>query len=791
MKQAVMIMACCLVGFPVWGQYRLSGTIRNTRGENLVGAAIVIQNSYLGTSSGADGGYVLEGIHGGKNTILVSYLGYKPQKKEIDAVADIRVDFVLEPSSILGDEVVVKATRMSGGESAANTILGRSKIEEQNTGRDIPFLLVLTPSLVATSDAGTGIGYTNLRIRGTDSYRINVTVNGIPLNDAESHGVWWVNMPDFASSVENIQVQRGVGASTNGAAAFGGTISMQTSTYREKPYAVASINAGSFNTMRRNVMLGSGLIKNRFSLDARLSKLDSDGYIDRAFSHLKSWYISGASYGRGSILRFNIFSGDEKTYQAWWGIDKAILDTNRRYNPYTYKNETDNYTQTHYQLLYSKALNENLYLNTALHYTLGKGYYENFKEDAVLAEFNLDSAGGNASSNLVTRKWMDNDFYGVTYSLHYRKQQMEVLVGGGWNEYTGNHFGRVIKLGDDPVSHEYYRNKGDKSDLNNYLKFSYRIQDRLTLYADLQYRHINYSIEGVDDYRDTSGVQVPLEQLHTFDFVNPKTGVFFKLNNRQDFYLTFSTGRREPTRANYVDATLQTEKPRPETLYDLEGGSNFKADKFKANLNVFYMYYVDQLVHTGKLNDVAYPIMVNVPKSYRLGVEIMTSFQPIEIVRWDGNLTLSRNKIHDFVEYSDYYDADFVYLGHLPRSLGTTDISYSPGITGSSSVSVKPIASLEFSLVSRYVGRQYFDNTSSRDRMLDPYFINDLNVNWTIHPGIIKSLILQLQVNNLFNAEYESNAYGGNWYENNIGKSWSCWFPQAGINFMGGLKIEF
>jgi iron complex outermembrane receptor protein len=790
MKQAVMIMACCLVGFPVWGQYRLSGTIRNTRGENLVGAAIVIKDSYLGTSSGANGEYVLEGIHGGKNVLLVSYLGYKSQELEIEAGPENRLDFVLEPSSILGDEVVVKAIRMSGGESAGNINLSRNEIEEQNTGRDIPFMLSLTPSLVATSDAGTGIGYTNLRIRGTDSYRINVTVNGIPVNDAESHGVWWVNMPDFASSVENIQVQRGVGASTNGAAAFGGTISMQTSTYREKPYAIASVNAGSFNTWRSNVMLGTGLIKNRFTLDARLSKLDSDGYIDRAFSHLKSWYVSGASYGKGSILRFNVFSGNEKTYQAWWGIDKSILDTNRRYNPYTYKNETDNYIQTHYQLLYSKALNENLYLNTALHYTRGEGYYENFKDDAALAEFNLDTTGVNAYSDLVTRKWMQNDFYGLTYSLHYRKQQMEVLAGGGWNEYTGNHFGRVIRLGDSPMSHEYYRNKGVKSDLNNYLKFSYRIQDRLTLYADLQYRHVNYTIKGVDDYRDTTGVQVHLDQVHNFDFVNPKMGMFFKLNNRQDIYLTFSTGRREPTRANYIDASLQAEKPRPETLYDLEGGTSLKTDKLKVNLNAFYMYYVDQLVHTGKLNDVAYPIMVNVPESYRLGVEIMTSYQPTEIIRWDGSVTLSQNKIPNFIEYSDYYDGD-AYLGHLPRSLGTTDISYSPGFTGSSSLSVKPIASLEFSLMSRYVGKQYFDNTSNPDRMLDPYFINDLKVSWTIPQGLMKTLSLQLMVNNLFNTEYESNAYGGNWYENTKEMSWSCWFPQAGINIMGGVRVEF
>jgi iron complex outermembrane recepter protein len=791
MKQAVLIMACCLAGFPVWGQYKLSGSISNTRGENLVGAAIVVQNSYLGTTSGVNGGYILEGFHEGKIILQVSYLGYKSQEKEIIAGPEIRLDFILEPSSILGDEVVVKATRMSGGESAANIIVERSKIEDQNTGRDIPFLLALTPSLVATSDAGTGIGYTNLRIRGTDSYRINVTVNGIPVNDAESHGVWWVNMPDFASSVENIQVQRGVGASTNGAAAFGGTISMQTTTCREKPYAIASVNAGSFNTLRRNVMMGTGLMKNKFTLDARLSKLDSDGYIDRAYSHLKSWYVSGASYGRGSILRINVFSGNEKTYQAWWGIDKAILDTNRTYNPYFYKNETDNYKQTHYQLLYSKELNENLYLNTALHYTHGEGYYESLKEDASFSEFNLDSIGGKTSSDLITRKWMDNDFYGMTYSLHYRKQQVEVLAGGGWNEYIGNHFGQVIRVGDNPMNHEYYRNKGDKSDLNHYLKFSYRVIDRLTLYADLQYRHINYTIKGVDDYRDTAGLQVPLEQVHRFDFINPKLGMFFKLNNQQEVYLTFSTGRREPTRANYVDATLQADKPKPETLYDLEGGTSYRTERFKTNLNVFYMYYINQLVHTGKLNDVAYPIMVNVPKSFRLGIEFMASYQPFDKFCWDGNLTISQNRILNYTEYADYYDAGYSYLGNRPRSLGTTDISYSPGVTGNSSLNFKPQPFLEFSFISRFVGKQYFDNTSSQDRMLDPYFINDLSGSWTIHAGFIQSITLQFQVNNLFNAEYESNAYGGNWYENGKEMSWSCWFPQAGRNFLVGLKVEF
>jgi len=780
------------------GQNALTGMVSGAKGDKLVGANVVIEHTFQGTVTGPDGVYSFKKLKEGSCTVTVSYMGYARQSREVTIPVLKPVDFVLQPSDILTDEVVVKGTRTAGKSPAALTVVDKEEINRSNMGQDMPFLLSMVPSLVATSDAGTGIGYTNLRIRGSDSYRINVTVNGIPLNDAESQGVWWIDLPDIASSTDNIHVQRGVGASTNGAGAFGATISLQTNILNKDPYCTVNLGAGSFNTRRTNVMIGSGLINNRFSFDARLSKINSDGYIDRAYSHLSSFFLSGAWYGEKKILRLNVFSGTEHTFQAWYGVEKSILDTNRRWNPYTYDNETDNYRQTHYQLIYSQELSSSLYLSAALHCTPGKGYYEQYEKDKNMADYNipplifgLDTID---HTDLIQQKWMDNDFYGTVFSLNYRSRAFDAVIGGGGNHYYGYHYGKVIwaqYAGDTPIRHEWYRNKGIKDDYNIYLKTSYHLLRNLDAFADIQYRFVNYTIKGIDDYRDFNGLPVDVGQEHRYNFLNPKLGVFYTFSTGKELYCTFSTGQKEPTRSNYLDATLSTVKPKSELLFDYEAGVNLSGLSWKANVNLFYMDYRDQLVSTGRLNDVAYPVMTNVPSSYRAGVELSVACRLGSKLMWEGNAAFSRNKIRNFTEYADYYDADYNYLGNFPKSLGETDISYSPSVTAASSLKYQFLVSGSACLMSRYVESQYFDNTSSTDRRLDSYFINDLTLEYTLHPRYTKGVTLRLLINNLFNVMYENNAYGGNWYENNVEKTWAYYFPQAGINFLAGVSLNF
>lgn len=781
-----------------WGQFALHGTVKSTDGNPLAGASIVVEQTFQGTSAGTDGSFTIQKLKPGTVSLRVSFLGYAPAIKEVTIPYEGELSFVLEPSPVLADEVVVRATRMAGKTPSAVTLISREEIQQNNLGQDIPFLLSLTPSLVPTSDAGNGIGYTNFRIRGSDAYRMNVTVNGIPLNDAESQGVWWIDLPDIAASTENIYIQRGVGSSTNGAGAFGATISLQTNTLRPDPYTTIDLGGGSYNTRRTTMSLGSGLINRHFTFDARLSRIHSDGYIDRALSNLNSWFVSGAWYGQGQIIRLNVFSGNERTYQAWYGVEKSILDTNRRYNPYTYDNETDNYRQTHYQLIWSKEFSRNFYLNAALHYTAGKGYYEQYKKHRYLPDYGMNPITASDTvfeiSDLIQQKWMDNDFYGGILSFHYRTGKFEVITGGGINNYLGNHFGKVIwaqYAGENPIRHEWYRNKGDKIDYNTYVKINYQLNSSLTLFTDLQFRGVAYRLSGIDDYRDNNGLPVDIKQSHDYRFINPKVGISWTISPGQDFYFTFSTGQREPTRQNYLDATPSSIKPKPERLFDYETGVNISGSKWKTNINLFYMDYRNQLVYTGKLNDVAYPIMTNVPSSYRAGVEIEAAVRPATGITWKGNLTLSRNKIRNFTEYADYYDTDYNYLGNNPKDLGETDISYSPSITGASNLEFLFLKNASATFTNRYVGSQYFDNTSSRERMIDPYFVSDLRLAYNLHPRSLKNVALQFQIINLFNELYESNAYGGKWYVDGREQTWAYYFPQAERHFLIGIRSEF
>ena len=709
----------------------------------------------------------------------------------------------------------------------AYTNISKEILKKNNVGNDIPYILSLTPSLVETSESGIGVGSTNMRIRGIDPSRINVTINGIPLNDAESHGVYWVNTPDLASSVQDIQIQRGVGSSTNGSAAFGASINLKTKSINIDPYTEVNSSIGSFNTYRNNVQIGTGLINDLFCFDARYSNVQSDGYIDHSSSKHESLYLSGTYYHNKTLIKANIIRGTQKTGISWWGVPEEILDTNRTYNPAGeyedlngnkkyYKDQTDNYTQTHYQLFFSKELNNNLNLNLALHYTKGEGYYEQYKDNAEFSDYNLPnirlgdsilSIGSRllvfpdstiTNSDIIRRKWMDNDFYGITYSINYTKNKLNTILGGAWNKYDGDHYGTILwsEFGNNiEKDYEWYTNNGTKTDFNLFGKINYTLFSKLNLYGDLQYRSVQYKMTGIDD--DFKN----LNQEHNYNFFNPKAGLFFDINSHFNSYFSIAVANREPTRSDFKNAIGDAKAtPKHETLYDFELGGNYKSANLLLSANFYYMLYDNQLVNTGKKSSVGYDIQDNVDDSYRTGIELMSNLKVNDFLLWQVNFTLSSNKINNFIEYSDYSTSDWTYLGNLPRNLGKTDISYSPEIIGSNILSVKPINQLEISLISKYVGKQYFDNTSDKNRMLDPYFVNNLKLYYSPNVKFINHLGMFFQINNILNTEYESNAYGGNWYENapNLDnyhqaeeKSWAYYYPQAGITLQGGITLRF
>jgi iron complex outermembrane receptor protein len=782
----------------------IRGKVTDTAGNALPGADITIANSFLGTHSGINGDYAFTGLRDGIYTLRFSFLGYETREHVIRLTGEAEVNMILSPRPFITGEVVVSGTRAGAFAPFAYSTLENTELRKQNAGQDLPYLLSLTPSLVETSEAGNGIGYTSLRIRGTDGSRINVTVDGIPLNDPESQQVFWVDLPDLASSVENIQVQRGAGTSSNGAGAFGASINIQTKSPDNEPFAEISSMAGSFGTFKNVVTAGTGLMADKFAMQLRYSDIKSDGFIDRTGSDHRSLFITGIYRTGRSSLKTNIILGEEHTGIGWWGVPREKLQENRRYNPageYTdadgvvqyYDNESDNYVQNHAQMIYSLKISKPLMFNAALHYTKGKGYYEEFKEDGAVSEYGLlpVSIGGQefGETDLIRRKWMSNDFFGLVYSLNYKKDRVEGILGGGLNRYSGDHFGRIIWMrfaGNTDNDHEWYRNKGLKKEFNIYGKVNYSLTDITSVFGDLQYRKIVYDMNGIDsDLKD-------LGQSHSFNFINPKAGVFFSLNSNQDAWVSFSVANREPTRTDFKEAAGDPDAtPLSETLYDPEIGYKLRTGRSSFSVNLYGMFYKDQLVPTGELSAVGYPIMTNVPESYRLGAEISAGFKPADPVEWQVNLTLSRNKIVNFMEYYTDYISSTDASEYKNKPLGTVDIAYSPSVTASSDLGIRLFNGLKVHLVSKFVGKQYFDNTMNEERKIDPYLVNNLRFDYEPVIGNIKNAEIQLLVNNLFNARYESNAYGGNWYEDGIENTWAYYFPQAGINFMARIALKF
>ena len=784
--------------------FTIKGKVTDNSSAALSGAGVMIEESNLGVYTDSEGFYSFTGLKVGVYKLRFSFLGYESEVREQVLKGDLVLNVSLTQKAFLTDDVTVSSTRAGEHSPLAYSTIDKELIRNQNAGMDMPYLLSLTPSLVETSEAGNGIGYTSLRIRGTDGNRINVTIDGIPLNDPESQQVFWVDLPDLASSVENIQVQRGAGTSTNGAGAFGATISIQTTNPHNEPFAEINSSVGSFNTIKNVVSAGSGLLGGKFALQMRYSDIKSDGYISRTGSDHRSAYINSVLRSGRSLLKTNIILGEEHTGIGWWGVPKEMLTIDRRYNPageYTdmdgitryYSNESDNYMQNHFQLIYSLKISNQLIFNTALHYTKGKGYYEEYREDQSFSNYGLPSVNiGDSvitSSDLIRRKWMSNDFYGAVYSLKYQSNRLEAIAGGGINSYMGDHYGKIIWMrnaGNAEKDYRWYLNESLKAEISLYAKVTYSLTDELSVFGDLQYRYIDYSMEGPDD--DLKDIT----QDHSFGFFNPKGGLFYSISPGQDAYLSFSVANREPTRSDFKEASGDANStPEPETLYDTEIGYKLRTGKSIFGVNLYGMIYKDQLVPTGELSDVGYSIMTNVSKSYRAGLEISAGISPADFLNWNLNMTLSRNRILGFTEhYVDYNTSDWTEA-NISKELGDVSIAYSPSVTGTSDLAFRITARLNAHIISKYVGLQYIDNTMDTERTIDPYFVNNLKIDFNPVIKNMKGFELQLVINNILNRLYESNGYGGNWYEDGIEKSWSYYFPQAGINYMFRLSIMF
>lgn len=714
-------------------------------------------------------------------------------------------------------EVQVVGIRATAKTPVAFSNVSKDQIKKQNFGQDIPFLLTMTPSVVATSDAGAGVGYTGIRVRGTDASRINVTANGVPLNDAESHTLYWVDMPDFASSIEDLQIQRGAGTSTNGAGAFGASINMKTESISALPYAEINGSYGSFNTQKETFKVGTGLLKSRWAFDARLSNLASDGYIDRASTDLKSFFAQAGYYGDNDIFKFIVFGGKEKTYHAWNG-NEDLVGKGRRYNPCGeiqdadgnvigfYKDQTDNYIQTNYQMLYTHIFSPKWNMNLTLHYTDGEGYYQEYKNARTLKEYGLVPFTFDGTlikkSDLVRQKRMDNGFGGGVFSLNYSAGKLQASFGGAANKYKGNNFGKVIwiknYIGNLDPDHEYYRNNANKTDANFYLKASYELLKGLSAYGDLQYRHIHYTIDGLNDKWDwtkTPGGMQTLAVDNNYNFFNPKAGLFWQMNKNSSAYASLSVAHKEPTRNNFTDAKFG-KTPSSERLFDYEAGYTYNDSRFLVGVNFYYMKYKDQLILTGQTNDIGEPLADNVPDSYRLGMEYMLGAKITSWLRWDGNATLSLNKINGYTEYLDNYDADWNPLyTQTSNYVGKTTIAYSPSVIANSMFTFT-YKNWDAALQSSYVGKQYLSNSKQEDCVLDAYFVNNLRLGYTFSLPAFKSIHLALSINNLFNEKYESNGYGYSSYviDANGSKTrynGAGYFAQAGTNILAGITLKF
>lgn len=732
--------------------------------------------------------------------LTIEHISMKKRAIEVDAEKDsTTANVALSDYAYFLEPLEVKSLRASEKAPFAKTNITAREIAKSNTGQDLPFLLNQSPSVVVNSDAGNGIGYTGIRIRGSDATRINVTINGIPYNDAESQGSYFVDLPDIASSINSIQIQRGVGSSSNGAGAFGASLNLSTNEFNEKAYGEISNSYGSFNSWKNTVKAGTGLIDDHFTVDARLSRISSDGYIDRASTDMKSLYLSTAYINKKSTVRFNLITGKEKTYQAWNGVSEDILSVDRTYNSSgmekpgsPYANETDNYIQNHYQLFFTHSFNNYLSFNTALFLSKGSGYYEQYKGVAAETEAGSTSATSFANyglpnavfgndtltnTNLVRQLWLDNTYYGQILSLQYKNKNNRLTIGGGWNRYDGKHYGSIIwaNVGI-PKDYRWYNLDAIKTDVNIYTKWEHSLSRHLDLYADLQYRKVNYSMHG---FEDNPTIFVDRD----FNFINPKAGITYSKNSFQAF-LSYALGNKEPNRDDF-EAGI-THQPKAEALHDFEIGLEKRTVKYGFGATGYYMLYKNQLILTGQINDVGAYTRVNVPNSYRMGLELQGNATITNWINARANLTFSRNKIKGSDEYIDDYDNG----GQILIKHQNADISFSPSVISNLTVNVLPVKNAEISLLGKYVSKQYLDNTENINRSLKPYFVQDIRFTYTIKNKLFNECDLIASVFNVFNKKYEPNGYTFSYIYSGKTTTKNYYFPMAGTNFMAGVNIK-
>lgn len=687
------------------------------------------------------------------------------------------------------DEVIVKGIRAKFSSPISYSNIYKEKLKNKNLGQDLPILLNFLPSVVTTSDAGAGIGYTGIRVRGVSPQSTNITINGIPFNDPESMGTFWVNLPDFTSSVQSLQLQRGIGTSTNGSGAFGASINILTDNISQTPYAEISSSFGSFNTRKNTIKFSTGKINDVFEFSGRFSKIDSDGYVDRAYSDLKSYFVQGTYLKGSTLIKAISFAGHEKTYQSWYGLTMDQLKENRRQNPYTYENEIDNYKQDHYQLHWNEKINNFWSFNLGLNYTYGRGYFEQYREDD-----NIDTYGGIVSSDtnlngektdttdLIRRRWLDNDFYVFNSSLNFVQNKIDLTISSSYSSYVGDHFGEVIWArtfsSNGKIRDRYYEGVGEKKDLSFFTKLLYSIDEKIEFYSDLQYRNVKYNTSG------TTSDLVNMVIDKSYGFFNPKIGLSYKLNPNSLLYVSYARANREPNRTDYEsNPDIQ-----PERLNDIEFGWRLRNKNMSLNLNSYFMLYDEQLILTGEIDDVGNPKRTNSGSSYRIGLEIENRINISELFSFETNLTLSSNKNKNIFSMVD---------GAL-YNYGKTNISFSPSFVGSNAIIYQPSEKISLSLLSKYVGKQYMGNTDQPNSILESYFVNDINITYSLKPEkIFQSISINFLINNILNKEYISNGYYYTYDD-----TWSVpgqiktldgagYYPQATRNFLAGLVFEF
>ena len=779
MKKIIFFLFLFVNVFANAQKFTVLGKIVDSNKIALSGATVLVKETKQGTSSGLNGEFRI-GLKQGDYTLVISYVGYKTTEQKILLTESKKLTIVLSLDENVLDEVLVAAVRATSDIPVTYSNLSKKEISKRNLGQDIPVLLNYLPSVISSSDAGAGVGYTYLNVRGSNSERINVTINGIPYNDAESHGTFWVNLGDFASSTENLQLQRGVGTSTNGSGAFGASLNILTDAISEKSGGEISNSFGSFGTRKHTVKFTTGKINENLEVSGRLSNIYSDGYVDRAFADLKSYFLQGSYTDKNTLIKAVIFGGKERTYQSWSGIDPQQLEEDRRQNPYTYENEVDDYGQNHYQLHWNEKLTKNWSTNLGLNYTKGAGFFEQFKAGEDAADFNNLIEDG---SDVIVRRWLDNNFYVVNFNANYKDEKLNIISGVSYSNYTGDHFGEVIwgseLAAGTNIQDRYYMSDATKTDVSVFSKATLMINEKVSAYLDLQGRFVNYQTEGLTSDRNTIDVDA------SFSFFNPKAGFIYRIADENSLYLSYARANREANRNDFENGVSS-----PEALDDIEFGWRYKSDNLKLNTNLYYMNYKNQLVLTGTIDDVGAPIRATSGKSYRLGLEIDADFKVSEKISIRSNAAFSTNKNQDFRASVN---------GNL-QDLGDTNLSFSPNMIVGNMFIFQPTNKFQVSFLSKFVGEQFMSNLNSsvsKLDVLDSYFTSDLNFVYEIETkSVFNTIVISGIINNIFNTEYVDRGYYYTYdYPDGSGNTvtgdGAGYYPQATANFLLGLTLKF